>query len=491
MSICLTDVSAEFASTFMVSDINWSIEKGQHWALVGHNGAGKSALGSLLAGYGDIQKGTLDNNFGHIELVSYESQQALIEQEREKDSADILDVIAVPTKVHELLYSGVKGGIEITQSPLFQRLIELFEFTSLLSRDFSALSTGETRKLLLIKALLTQPDLLILDEPFDGLDSKTHQKLSHLFDELQANITMVFVLNRWSEIPDFISHYGLVAQGRLQSTIGKQDQLAIKDLKRLLTLQQSAFSLPERDESVMHNLFLHGDCIVLLKQVAINYPQGPIFEDLSWEIKLGQHWQLSGPNGSGKTCLLQLISGDHPQCYVNDIFVFGFKRGSGESIWDIKKHIGFLSNAFHLSYRVNCSLLHVVLSGFYDSIGLYQQPTKKQALLAKQWLDLIGLGEHENTPFQQLSFGDQRLALIVRAMVKHPPLLILDEPCNGLDEINRQRILAVISTIAQTKTTSVIYVNHHSDDVIDGINNHIHLHGDSSSADVRYTQALE
>ena len=489
MSISLLNVSAEFSSTFRLLEINWSIEKGQHWVLVGHNGAGKSALAALLAGYGELHDGTLTSDFKRIELVSYESQQALIEQEREKDSADILDVIAIPTKVHELLCAGDDSECNGLQSPLCLRLIELFNFSALLSRDFVALSTGETRKLLLIKALMAKPDLLILDEPFDGLDADMQLRLRQLLDELAVDITMVFVLNRWSEIPQFVSHYGLVSQGKLQSTITAKDTSAVGDLSRLLTLQQSSFVLPEADIDVTRNSFMPGDTIISLNKVAINYPQGAIIEDLSWQIKLGQHWQLSGPNGSGKTCLLQLISGDHPQCYVNDILVFGFKRGSGESIWDIKKHIGFLSNAFHLSYRVNCSLLHVVLSGFYDSIGLYQQPTKKQIQLAQQWLDVIGLADHEATPFQQLSFGDQRLALIVRAMVKHPPLLILDEPCNGLDEINRQRILSVIETIAKTTSTSVIYVNHHSDDVIGGITNHILLDGDSPDCEVRYADS--
>lgn len=486
MSICLTDLNVEFSSTFSLHGINWSVEKGQHWVLVGQNGAGKSALAAVLAGYGDIQQGTLVSDIGHIELVSYESQQALIEQEREKDAADILDVIPVPTKVYELLSVSVQSIDELLNLPLCKRLIELFEFSPILTRDFSALSTGETRKLLLIRALIAEPDLLILDEPFDGLDSNMQQKLAELITDLHTDICMVLVINRWSEIPPFVTHYGLVSQGGLQSTVTTEDQIAVGDLARLLTLQQTCFSLPAPDSVVTRNPFGRGDTIVRLNDVAINYPQGAIIEALTWEIKLGEHWQLSGPNGSGKTCLLQLISGDHPQCYVNDIFVFGFKRGSGESIWDIKKNIGFLSNAFHLSYRVNCSLLHAVLSGFYDSIGLYQQPTKKQIHLAKLWLALIGLDDHESTPFQQLSFGDQRLALIVRAMVKHPPLLILDEPCNGLDEINRQRILAVIETIAKSTTTSIIYVNHHSDDVIAGINNHILLEGDSSRSNVRY-----
>ncbi|WP_166423020.1 molybdate ABC transporter ATP-binding protein ModF [Paraglaciecola sp. 20A4] len=486
MSIHLSDISVDFSQQFSVKHVTWSLEQGQHWVLVGQNGAGKSALAALLAGHGEIINGTLTTTFKRIALVSYEAQQALIDKEREKDSADILDVVSTPSTVKQILCEDLPDNSKIMDSAGCKRLLNLFEFSDLLTRNFIDLSTGETRKLLLIKALLSQPDLLILDEPFDGLDSKMQDNLRRLLNELHQDICIVFVLNRWSEIPSFVTHYALVVQGQLQSTVNANDIDAIGDLQRLLSLQHDDFILPESDHDITRNHYKPGDTIVSLKSVNIRYPQGAIIENLSWEIKCGQHWQLSGPNGSGKTCLLQLISGDHPQSYVNDIYVFGYQRGSGESIWDIKQNIGFLSNAFHLSYRVNCSLLHVILSGFYDSIGLYQQPSKKQTYLAKQWLTLGGLIEYENTPFQQLSFGDQRLALILRAMVKHPPLLILDEPCNGLDEINRQRVLAVIETITLSDKTSIIYVNHHGDDVIGGIHNHIELEGGSSGSKIYY-----
>ena len=184
---------------------------------------------------------------------------------------------------------------------------------------------------------------------------------------------------------------------------------------------------------------------------------------------------VNGPNGSGKTCLLNLITGDHPQCYVNDIYVFGYQRGSGESIWQIKQYIGYLSNAFHLDYRVNCALLDVVLSGYYDSIGLYQKATKNQIRLAQQWLALMGLEKQTATSFQELSFGDQRLTLIARAMVKHPALLILDEPCNGLDDINRLKVLALIDLLAREGSTTLLYVNHHREDVIPSIKQYLSM----------------
>ena len=200
-----------------------------------------------------------------------------------------------------------------------------------------------------------------------------------------------------------------------------------------------------------------------------------VFENLDWTIEPNQHWQVTGPNGSGKTCLLSLITGDHPQCYVNDINVFGFQRGTGESIWQIKQYLGYVSTALQWEYRVSTSLRNVIISGFYDSIGLYSKSTDTQKAIADDWLAVLGMVGRADEPFNKLSFGEQRLALIARAMVKHPPLLILDEPCLGLDEMNRQLVLALIERICRSGDTTVLYVNHRSQDRIDGIDNHLSL----------------
>jgi len=173
--------------------------------------------------------------------------------------------------------------------------------------------------------------------------------------------------------------------------------------------------------------------------------------------------------------LLNLITGDNPQCYNNDIFVFGYQRGQGESIWDIKQHIGYVSSGLQWDYRVSVSVLNVILSGFYDSIGLYQTASDRQQEIARQWLGLLGMSQRAGASFQQLSFGDQRLLLIARAMVKHPPLLILDEPCLGLDDMNRQLVLALIEKVCAETDTTVVYVNHHATDRIEGIDHYLAL----------------
>ncbi|MDN4503583.1 molybdate ABC transporter ATP-binding protein ModF [Alteromonadaceae bacterium BrNp21-10] len=481
----LQNVSALFNQHFWLHDINWQIQAGQHWAIVGANGAGKSALASLLmtdlSQYNiELQAGDIQNAIASSRLVSSDALQALMALERQKDAADILDVIPVPTTAREMLLIDDNGDtIEAAlDQPYLDELIQLLNFEQLIDRAFIELSTGETVKLLLIRALLFRPSLLILDEPFDGLDSASSGKLRDFLGQLSQQTTVIMVLNRFDEIPEFISHFAYLQQGQLTLQVARNDVSQFEQLYKLLHLQSADLSLPppEQNNSSRQPPTLDpSQPLVHLRNVAVRYGDNCVFENLNWQINAGEHWQLSGPNGSGKTCLLNLITGDHPQCYSNDIFVFGFQRGSGESIWQIKQYIGFISNTLHLQYRVNCTLRQTIISGFYDSIGLYDSPSKEQVAIADKWLALLGLGQLANQRFQQLSFGDQRLILIARAMVKHPTLLIMDEPCLGLDDINRQRVLALLDHICTAENTTVLYVNHHAEDKISAINKHLDM----------------
>lgn len=447
----------------------------QHCVILGANGSGKSALAALMAGKGDLKSGHRDAT-NSIAWVSVEQQQALIEAEDQKDCADILDVIPVPTLVKEILFQDLEHSN--IDSELTRTVLDALDLTNKLERPFRALSTGETRKLLLAHAIIQQPKLLILDEPWDGLDVQSSERLNELLTRLAAHTTLVFVLNRMSEIPPYIKQVILMQSAAIHWQIADQQGVSehIAHIKQVLHLQQSNLELPGKDaDSFAPPILNSNGPLVRLSKVKVAYQDNIVFENLDWTIEAQQHWRLSGPNGSGKTCLLNLITGDHPQCYVNDIYVFGYQRGNGESIWQIKQYIGYVSNALHLAYKVGCSLQNVILSGFYDSIGLYKQATAYQVQLAQKWLAVMGLKHKANTSFNDLSFGDQRIALIARAMVKHPALLILDEPCNGLDDINRIKVLTLIELLAREGNTTILYVNHHLDDQIPSIKNNFSL----------------
>ncbi|SEQ02138.1 molybdate transport system ATP-binding protein [Amphritea atlantica] len=469
MNIRLDNLTVNFDDRFQLDEINWQLDDTQHWVITGANGSGKSALAAVLAGAGDTLSGTLEGLPPKVGLVSFEAQAELIERERKKDDADIMDVISEGTPVREILCEGGRNPELISQ------LVTMFKLDSLLDRAFRKLSTGESRKVMLIRALASEPDLLVLDEPFDGLDADTLKMLQQYLAGLVESVPMVLVLNRFDEFPDFITHIAYVDHGRLQHQIDRHDSKAYNELYQLLHLKTTDLEVPGADPETAIPRLDPTQPLVRLNKINITYDGHRIIDSLDWTIERNQHWQLSGPNGSGKTGLLSLITGDHPQCYVNDIFVFGFQRGNGESIWQIKQFIGYVSTALQWEYKVGTGLRNVIISGFYDSIGLYTKATDRQKKIADEWLALLGMSDRADTPFNKLSYGDQRLLLIARAMVKHPPLLILDEPCLGLDDMNRQLVLALIEKICAGSETSVLYVNHHAEDRIKGIDNYLKL----------------
>ncbi|MFK7858522.1 MAG: molybdate ABC transporter ATP-binding protein ModF [Granulosicoccus sp.] len=467
--VIFDQLDVDFDEQFQLHDICWQINAGQQWMISGTNGSGKSALAAVLVGAGDVTQGTLNGLPERVAIVSYEAQAELIAAELRKDDADIMDVISEGTPVLEII-----DAVSV-DTVLAGQLAEQFGISHLMDRSFRKLSTGETRKVMLIRALTSDPALLVLDEPFDGLDANTHQMLLEHLQELSSSLPMVLVLNRFDECPDFVSHIAYVDEGRLVSMVERADKAAFEGLYQLLHLKTSDLTVPPADPAFTLPELDSAQPLVRITDATIKYGDTVIFKDLSWTIKAGEHWQLTGPNGSGKTGLLSLITGDHPQCYVNDIHVFGYQRGHGETIWQIKQFIGYVSTALQWEYRVSTSLRNVIISGFYDSIGLYSKYTDNQRKIADLWLELLGMGDRADTPFNKLSHGEKRLLLIARAMVKHPPLLILDEPCLGLDDMNRQLVLALIERICGSLTTTVLYVNHHANDRIAGIGNYLAL----------------
>lgn len=467
--IVLDDLTVDFDGRFRLGEIAWTIKPGEHWLIAGANGSGKSALGAALAGDGTLMSGTRDGVPERVAFVSYERQAELIEAERRKDDADIIDVISEGTPVAEII-----SDVCVDQE-LGERLIDSLGLRPLLGRAFRKLSTGETRKVMLIRALTSRPELLVLDEPFDGLDHTSLQWLQDHLDSLSDTVPMVIVLNRLDECPEFVTHIAYVDDGRLVHQIERTDTESMRELHQLVHLQTGALELPGSDPAGGLDELNPHEPLVKLSGATVRYHDNTVFEDLHWTIEPHQHWQVTGPNGSGKTCLLSLITGDHPQCYANDIRVFGYQRGSGESIWQIKQYIGYISTALQWEYRVGTSTRNAIISGFFDSIGLYAKASDLQKELADQWLDLLAMTDRADVPFASLSHGEQRLVLIARAMVKHPPLLILDEPCLGLDDLNRQLVLALIERICAQGTTTVLYVNHRAQDQIKGIDRHLAL----------------
>lgn len=455
--------------TFRLSDTrtlsihHLTLQSGESWAFVGANGSGKSALAKALAGELTLLKGERQSSFSRITRLSFEQLQKLVSEEWQRNNTDMLSPGEDDTgrTTAEIIQD------EVNDAARCQQLAERFGITSLLSRRFKYLSTGETRKTLLCQALMSQPDLLILDEPFDGLDVTSRQNLAALLAELNAEgYTLVLVLNRFDEIPDFVQNAGVLADCAL-TEVGEKSALLQQALIAQLAHSENlaGMALPEPDAPPARAQLTAGEPLIALKDGVVSYNDRPIINHLDWTVRPGEHWQISGPNGAGKSTLLSLVTGDHAQGYSNDLTLFGRRRGSGETIWDIKKHIGYVSSSLHLDYRVSTTVRNVILSGYFDSIGIYQAVSDKQRKLAQQWLNLAGFNaKTADAPFHSLSWGQQRLALIVRALVKHPTLLILDEPLQGLDPLNRQLIRRFVDVLIGEGETQLLFVSHHASD---------------------------
>ena len=437
-----------------------TISPGQSIAFVGRNGSGKSVLAKALAGEQKLLSGQVINQFESVAYISFEQLQKLIEEEWQRNNTDMLSEGENDTGLttQQIIQENKKD------EKLCQKLAEQFGISHLLNRRFKYLSTGETRKTLICRMLMLNPQLLILDEPFDGLDILSRENLAEKLGQLaKQGISIVLVLNRFNEIPTFIENIGLLVDCQLLKFGPKATILNDEIVKQLADLENLPnMPLPEADEPPIQ---LADQLVrVNLNNVYIQYDGKFIINGLTWQVKAHENWQIVGPNGAGKSTLLSLITGDHPQGYCNDLTLFGRKRGSGETIWDIKRHIGYVSSSLHLDYRVSTSVKAVLISGYFDSIGVYQAASDRQAKLADEWLHLLGLKDHADKPFQSLSWGQQRLILIARALVKHPTLLILDEPLQGLDHLNRELVKCWIDRLINEGHTQLLFVSHHVED---------------------------
>jgi molybdate transport system ATP-binding protein len=460
----------------------WETNPGETWCLIGGNASGKSLLASILSGDASQESGSIHQLPNRVSWASFEVQQSTYEAEIENDDTDYLDRIDHGSTGLQIL---LQSGASESQARDFANKLRI---DYILDRGYKLLSSGEALKLLLLKEILSDPDLLILDEPFEGLDATSREELTTLCQNLiDEGHTLLFLVNRIGDIPPCSTHLGVLQRGQLIASGPKDTITSQSEIQQILTLDAASIpDLPPPPSGDTPSF----DTIARMTQCRVQYGDSVQFENFDWELKPGEHTIIAGPNGAGKSTLLQLLSGDHPQCYSNDLQIFDFQRGSGESIWEIKKHIGIISASLHRDYRAPGNALTTVVSGFYDSIGLYHHATEAQRQLALQWLEVMGLRDQANTYFRQLSWGHQRLVLIARGLIKQPSLLILDEPTQGLDDLNRHLVLAFIERLAALQRTTLLFVSHRHDEHLDLFKNQIDF-TPSHKKGVRFDVACE
>ncbi|CCN47171.1 putative molybdenum transport ATP-binding protein ModF [Vibrio nigripulchritudo MADA3029] len=466
MPIVFTDVVTQTRS-HPLSISNWTIQENQNWGIFCAKGDIGEQLYHVLSQSIELKSGQCKATDLRIAYVSLSQQQALLEQELADDDTDFMDRFDNGSTVRELLLTDENNQEDV------EKLIQQLDLEHLLDRGFRLLSTGETRRLMLARAVLEKPDLLILDEPYTGLDIAHRTALAPFLEALSAQMQLLILVSRENELPEWIEHIALFDNGKLTQTLTKSEwrQHPIINQINAQTQKQSEQVL------ALYNKYQHqtefSDPLVELTDGKVEYTDQKIFSGVNWQIRHHQHWQIRGPNGCGKSTLLGLIFGDHPQCYSNDIRLFDMKRGNGETVWDIKKHIGMVSSALHLQYRVSCKAIEVVLSGFYDSIGLYEAPSKTQVQMAQEWLAIFHMSDIANHPFRELEYGQQRLLLIARALIKRPALLILDEPYQGLDFLGRRLVMNSLELIAKHNLSQLLFVSHYEEDAIESIHHFV------------------
>ena len=458
----------------MAEPVNFCLEAGEHIAIVGRNGAGKSMFVDMLTArhpaFPDMVKYSFDEPYNNLKHITFrdtyggDNDRTYFLQQRWNQMEIDEETPTVGSKLEEAYQ--LAGEDTPERRALQKHIYEIFHLEPLLDKYIILLSSGELRKYKLASSLFTNPKVLIMENPFIGLDAQTRDQLKTLLGTLahEQGLQIILVLAKTDEIPDFITH---IVEVRDMTVLPKRQ-----------TSGDGSFLFDESPTEAFKQKRTVPEClteVIHFNKVTIRYGERTILKDLDWTVMKGEHWSLSGQNGSGKSTLLSLVCADNPQSYACDISLFGHKRGSGESIWDIKRHIGYVSPEMHRSYRQNIPAIEIVASGLKDTVGLYTRPTETERIQCRNWLNALGIGHLEERKFMEMSSGEQRLVLLARAFVKEPDLLILDEPLHGLDDVNRRMVKHLVDQYCEDPSVTLIYVTHYQEELPQCIDHSIFL----------------
>ena len=438
---------------------------GQVWCFFGENNSGIDRMLELLAG-------TLTNFSADTlqlpeqsEILSFQAQQEIYEEEMRNDDTDFMGKIDPGTLVCEFL----------PNASSHLPLLNSFAMDHCLQQGYRQLSSGQTRKLLFLQKITGGARSLILQNPYDGLDERSCRELDLALQQLpKQDIELLLLVNSAGDIPAWCTHLARIRAGRLEKAGPKKQVLPLVHGFQPAESSAAAPSIEKSIPQTVPDARVTQELIYLQDGYA-GYGDKKLFSGLELLVHTGDHTLITGPNGCGKSTLLDIITGDNPKCYANILQIFGKPRGSGESIWEIKRHMGIVSPALHREHRIPGSALHIILSGLHDSIGLYAKVSSAEIKTATRWLRWLSLAEKSDVPFKRLSFAEQRLVLIGRALIKRPRLLILDEPTQGLDDVNRRKLLDLLEQIAAQQLSTILFVSHRRDEHRPFFKQQIHL----------------
>lgn len=483
--ISLDDVTLRCGESRIFEHTTWRIHEKEQWVVVGDNGSGKSTLLGAFDGRTPVVGGEVWYHFAcsnpdesypddgsipesRIACVSQEDQAILARagSTYHQTRWNASDAEAAPS-VRECMQRRTSASLRA-----IRRYADRVGIAHRLNHPLPALSNGELRRVLLAEALLRNPRMLVLDDPYAGLDISARTQLGELIDELMAEgIQIVVIIRRPEELPRRATHVLHVAGGQVHCQGPIETLRHTRHLRSFLSLPKIARS-PKRlrppapvDSSATE--------VFSVTNATVRYGQTVALRNVSWRVCMGERWALLGPNGSGKSTLIALITGDNLQAYANDVRLFGQRRGQGESIWDIRKRIGWVSPELQWHCPGDAPVAEIIGSGLFDTVGLQQTLTARQRTSVRAWLAQIALAGHE--PFASLGAGQQRMALLARALIKSPALILLDEPCQGLDEGHRALFHRCLHSALSEHPCALVYITHHTDELPRAVNRVLQL----------------
>lgn len=466
--LTLEGVSVKLGGITVLDKLDWTINPGEQWAITGPSGSGKTVLAHTLLGR-HFSTGNIGYHFDpqHIAIVEQQHRfrhrpgSTMLYYQQRFNSSDADQTITVE---QELIESGWENGDgnggnnthAETNTRQDTHWLDDLHIRPLLKKPLIQLSNGENKRVQLAISLLNKPELLILDNPFLGLDTEGRSTLHGIIKTLATRDITILLITSPQELPPSITHVGQLDKGRWIFKGRKTDFQPEKKIHGITLnptlLNSLTTSFPQEDDFRTAVKMVH---------TTIKYGDATILNDINWEVRKGECWNVSGPNGAGKSTILSLITADNPQAYANEIWLFDRRRGTGESIWEIKKKIGFVSPELHLYFDTSTNCLEVIASGLFDTIGLFRPLNDEQLALTQRWMQLLSLQDLQIKRLSQLSAGQQRMVLLARALIKNPPLLILDEPCQGLDEEQTEYFRQLITVLCAAFHTTLIYVSHY------------------------------
>lgn len=481
--ISFRNVSIRQYNSLVFEGLDFELERGQNWALVGKSGSGKSTLLDFIMGKASMARGEAnypyfesyiaehhrdDPFFNRYKLMTQVSARHEFRNlsntsdfyyQQRFNSCDSEDADTVENYLSE---------IKIVQPSGFwtyQRVTERLKLLPLLDKQLIKLSNGETKRLLIASALIRNPILLLLDNPLNGLDVAARQDFNELIREISDSGISIIMATTPAEIPEAITHVGVLDQGKMISKV-PSDQFNPENLILSTADKINRDKLKELLSQTQWPLY---QTIVGMENVSIRYGDKLILDQVNWQMKQGERWMLVGHNGAGKSTLLSLINGDNPQAFANKITLFDQRKGTGESIWEIKKKIGYVSPELFQYFPTGNTCLQVIESGFDDTLGLFRVSSKSKAETSMRWMNLLRIEEYAGIMFRNVPVSVQRICMLARAMVKNPVLLILDEPCLGLDFAQQEQFKNLIDEICSISNLSLIYVSHYQNEMPESI----------------------